>query len=164
MRNIIFMKIINIGLPRTGTYSLTLALRILGYKTIHCPNKINFIEEYDAATEVRFNYNELNEFYPESLFVYTARDFNSWIRSCKRHKKYYVSGWNPFWEQEENWEEIKKNKDKEIELLNTQTNKLLIVNICNGDGWSKLCDFLKKPAPRVEFPNVNKSKKNMLLF
>jgi hypothetical protein len=158
------MKIINIGLPRTGTYSLTLALRTLGYKTIHYPIEMNSIKEYDAATEVRFGYDELNEFYPESLFIYSTRDLNLWIRSCKRHKKYYTLGWNPFWKQEENWEEIKKNKDKEIELVNVNSNKLLIIDICNGDGWSKLCDFLKKPIPSIEFPNVNKSTKNMLLF
>ena len=30
-------KILNIGLPRTGTYSLHLAFKILGYKSIHYP-------------------------------------------------------------------------------------------------------------------------------
>ena len=44
------------------------------------------------------------------------------------------------------------------------SNKLLIIDICNGDGWSKLCDFLKKPIPSIGFPNVNKSTKKMLLF
>jgi hypothetical protein len=158
------MKIINIGLPRTGTYSLTFALKILGFKTIHYPNEINSIEEYDAATEVRFSYDELNEFYPESLFIYTTRDLNSWIRSCKRQKKYYVSGWNPFWNQEENWEEIKRIKDKEIELIHSHSNNLLTMDICNGDGWLKLCYFLKKTIPSIEFPNANKSTKNMLLL
>lgn len=158
------MKVINIGLPRTGTYSLTLALIHLGYKTVHYPKKIECIEGYDAATEVRFSYAELNQFYPESLFIYTTRDLSSWLRSCERHKKNYVSGWNPFWEKESNWVEIKKNKDQEIEYIVQFSNRVLIMDICNGDGWVKLCDFLKKPIPCVAFPNVNKSQKNIMFF
>lgn len=50
-------KILNIGLPRTGTYSLSVALCILGYKTKHYPEKIVDISKYDAACEVIFVMN-----------------------------------------------------------------------------------------------------------
>jgi hypothetical protein len=33
------------------------------------------------------------------------------------------------------------------------------MNICDdGDGWEKLCKFLNKPIPDMEFPHENKSK------
>lgn len=37
------------------------------------------------------------------------------------------------------------------------TNKLLILDICHGDGWSKLCSFLHKNQPNTPFPHENKT-------
>lgn len=34
--------------------------------------------------------------------------------------------------------------------------KLLIMNICNGDGWEKLCPFLNREIPNIPFPHENK--------
>lgn len=56
------MKILGIGLGRTGTRSLYLALEILGYKTKHCPGffldsngklkvEEDLFRDYDAATD-----------------------------------------------------------------------------------------------------------------
>ena len=42
----------------------------------------------------------------------------------------------------------------------TQNNNInyLNMNICdNGDGWEKLCKFLDKEIPDVDFPHKNKS-------
>jgi hypothetical protein len=35
---------------------------------------------------------------------------------------------------------------------------LLIMDICGGDGWEKLCPFLGVPVPSVPFPDLNKGK------
>jgi hypothetical protein len=32
---------------------------------------------------------------------------------------------------------------------------LLILNVCGGDGWNKLCSFLNKPVPSKSFPKSN---------
>jgi hypothetical protein len=29
------------------------------------------------------------------------------------------------------------------------------MNICDGEGWEKLCSFLNKPIPDVPFPKEN---------
>ena len=34
-------------------------------------------------------------------------------------------------------------------------NDLLVMNICNGEGWEKLCPFLNKPVPDAPFPKEN---------
>jgi crotonobetainyl-CoA:carnitine CoA-transferase CaiB-like acyl-CoA transferase len=34
---------------------------------------------------------------------------------------------------------------------------ILILDITAGDQWEKLCKFIGKPAPKIEFPHVNKS-------
>jgi hypothetical protein len=38
------------------------------------------------------------------------------------------------------------------------TDKLLIMEICNGEGWEKLCPFLDKKIPNLPFPHDNKTK------
>lgn len=34
---------------------------------------------------------------------------------------------------------------------------LLILDVCAGDGWEKLCKFLSKPVPNEKFPYENKT-------
>jgi len=37
-----------------------------------------------------------------------------------------------------------------------QPGKLLILNLYQGDGWEKICDFLDCPIPNEVFPHENK--------
>jgi hypothetical protein len=32
---------------------------------------------------------------------------------------------------------------------------LLVMDICGGEGWEKLCPFLNQPTPEVAFPRRN---------
>ncbi len=34
---------------------------------------------------------------------------------------------------------------------------MLVLNVCKGDGWDKLCQFLNLPVPSKEFPKTNAS-------
>jgi hypothetical protein len=45
-----------------------------------------------------------------------------------------------------------------INNFKKRTNDLLIINICNGEGWETLCSFLDKPHPNKPFPFVNATK------
>jgi len=42
-----------------------------------------------------------------------------------------------------------------IEHFKERTDKLLVMNIIDGDGWDKLCNFLNKPIPNKPFPHKN---------
>ncbi len=33
--------------------------------------------------------------------------------------------------------------------------RLLVVDICSGEGWEKICPFVEKPIPDVPFPKTN---------
>ena len=57
------MKIFGVGLPKTGTTSLSEALRILGYTSIHYPTSFDQIKEFDSATDsfVAINYKKLDK-------------------------------------------------------------------------------------------------------
>ena len=98
-------KVFGIGLGRTGTTSLTHALTILGYRTVHFPvdeasrreiteyleRKADRIEmsvlaDHDALTDVPVCciYQGLDQAYPGSRFILTTRDKESWLASTKR--------------------------------------------------------------------------------
>jgi Sulfotransferase domain len=80
-------KIFGIGLSRTGTTSLTEALKILGFTAIHYPTSLQEIELYDAATDlpVADAFEMLDGKFPGSKFIYTVRERQRWLESCRRH-------------------------------------------------------------------------------
>jgi hypothetical protein len=122
------VKILGIGLPRTGTFSLATALAKLGFHTKHCPTKIEDIEKYDACTEVKFSPIELREKYPDCKLILTVRNIDQWLRSCQVHRKNYREGWNPFWLKPEQWIPLYNERLKSVEKLTD----VLILDICNG--------------------------------
>jgi hypothetical protein len=147
-------KILGIGLPRTGTYSLSQAFKILGHSTKHYPEKIEDISNYNACSEVRFDIIDLLEMYPDSKFVYTHRNIEDWLVSCSNHSRHYQEGWNPFWlKSPSEWRLIHKERQQSL----TAVSNLLLLNICKGEGWEKLCPFLGVEVPKINFPFTNQS-------
>jgi len=79
------MKIFGIGLPKTGTTSLTIALEMLGYTSRHSPMECftlhhgelsvnqKKIDKYDALTDLPIPhfYPELDICFPNSKFILT---------------------------------------------------------------------------------------------
>jgi len=93
-------KIFCIGLSRTGTKSLTVALYILGYNIIHYPSdkitfeelssgKYNFsvLNDYDGISDITVSpyYAQLEKIYPNSKFILTIRDKEAWLNSFVKH-------------------------------------------------------------------------------
>lgn len=168
-----FLRVFGIGLSRTGTKSLTLALKALGFKSFHyppSPELMKYLKEYDALTDtpIALNFKRLDEMYPNSKFILTIRDLNSWLESCKKHfmtptvlrpwqielrkEMYGTQVWNE--------ERFKKtyfcHLEKVKEYFKNREGDLLIINIVNGDGYKKLCSFLRKPIPKKPFPHEKK--------
>lgn len=94
-------KIFGIGFGRTGTKSLTEALRILGYNCLHwAPDRTTVAEVITGAKVSRIvrqrdavidtilpllHYREYALRFPEAKFILTVRDTESWLQSIKRH-------------------------------------------------------------------------------
>jgi hypothetical protein len=93
-------KVFGIGLSRTGTRSLTAALHVLGFDTVHYPTdastlqtlirgdaRFPLLEHYDGITDITVApyYEDLDRAYPGSKFILTVRDEESWLRSCANH-------------------------------------------------------------------------------
>lgn len=94
-------KIFGIGIGRTGTKSLTEALRILGYKCIHwSPDKATqrevisgtkisrIVEKRDVIIDTVLpilHYKEYAKRFPDAKFILTTRDEQGWLKSIKKH-------------------------------------------------------------------------------
>ncbi|MBW2998607.1 sulfotransferase family protein [Candidatus Woesearchaeota archaeon] len=176
-------KIFGIGLNKSGTTSLHEALKIIGFNSAHCffEDRITIqdkmkenidegkdilfgLEKYDALLD----FNNLKDVmclvsklylkYPDSLFIVTKRNKDDWVKSFTKHNE-LIHGLDK--------EQSKKNKivyeqlyDKvltDIDDFFKDKPNLLIMDICGGDGWEKLCPFLNKKIPKISFPYFNKT-------
>jgi hypothetical protein len=163
------MKIFGIGLTRTGTTSLTEALKILGYSAVHCPMSYDEIGKYDASTDtpVAARFKFLDLLYPNSKFILTTRDINSWIESAAYLQR---SCDDPLWKLETRsilWKSLVFDKEKFIqgyhkhhskvlEYFKSRHTDLLILDLKQSNKWEILCRFLNKSIPSIEYPNLNK--------
>jgi hypothetical protein len=180
--------VFGIGLPKTGTNSLTAALNILGIPTVHNRyqgTKINCLisanqsnnkklldpidQEYQGFTDFDgFEYYEtLYTQYPDSVFINTQRDAVSWFNSRAISRKIKHSERRVF-----SYQDVCSISDEYVELLaqyfektreiqeffRDKPHRYLELDICAGDGWEKLCEFLNLPAPRDPFPWIKRSR------
>ena len=95
------MNILGVGLSRTGTKSLTRALQILGFTTIHNDReRLNPIilgvdnapdfrvyDDVDAVTDLpsAYFFREILLAYPAAKAILTVRETNSWLCSYRKH-------------------------------------------------------------------------------
>jgi hypothetical protein len=127
-------------------------------------------------------YKILYEMYPESKFIYTWREYDPWIKSVLRLRlNQWKSGVQvgrlntPLWQAfKNNFGKINNDMtEKEFAIIKTDAEKywknnqqipeffkndprFLEMKICDGNnnGWEKLCNFLGKDIPNVNFPNM----------
>ena len=105
------VKVLGAGISKTGTSSLTEALKILGYTCIHYdskrlndlilggpyPKSFRRYDDVDAVTDLptAMFYREMVEAYPDVKVILTVRDFNGWWESMISHYERYEPS---FWE------------------------------------------------------------------
>jgi hypothetical protein len=177
------MKVLGIGMGRTGTQSLAKALEILGYRAKHCPQfylddqgnlcvSQRDIECFNALTDEPciLVYKDLDRQYPGSKFILTIREMCSWLRSIERngnalrewrsrfpavpvlHRALYgVAEFDPA-----QFAQAYDRHVKEVKAyFGGRPQDLLVLDICGGEGWPKLCSFLGKQVPDCPFPRLN---------
>ena len=172
-------KIFGIGLGRTGTKSLAKAMSILGYKVKHGIRYVDDICEYDFVNDiaVSWRFDFLDYVYPGSKFILTIRNFDNWMEASQRYSENrgvtrkrpkgklrrlenrYMLFKTTFFEPDKFKKGYENFHEKVFEHFKDRKNDLLIMNIINGDGWKKLCPFLKKDIPNFSFPHLHKTKK-----
>jgi hypothetical protein len=184
-------KIFGIGLSKTGTTSLAAALNRLGIPTKDMPcepktlielrsgtYQLSILEKYRAVTDIPVApyYAELDHCYPNSKFILTVRDVESWLRSLEADWK-FSEGWRKtnrdfraFFEfifavvygtLEFNRERCARVYQRHCEQIRAyfknRPDDLLILNVCSGQGYERLCPFLGLPVLSESFPVRNTS-------
>lgn len=177
------MKLFCIGLPRTGTSSLTRALSILGIDTEHAPCALD-LEYYerdqaaytDTPIWVPEMFSKLAVRLPGAKFIYTYRNPADWIRSVRKLRFFTskemlvkpadewayttVLGY-PF--NRKKWTAgYNRHCDDVFEFFSDKPHRLLSIDVTRGCDdrikWSELCKFLEMPVPGVPFPHENKKR------
>jgi hypothetical protein len=174
-------KVFVIGFPRTGTKSMHHALTALGYKVkslfgLNAPNlsrnvyemAFRFVEQYDAFEDVPWCviYKELDKKYPGSKFILTLRPTEQWIKSQisffgtePELMREWIYGVGYPQDNEDIYIARYERHNKEVlEYFKDRPDDLLVFQLTEGDGWEKLCPFLYKDIPPIEFPHENKGK------
>jgi hypothetical protein len=163
-------KIFGIGLAKTGTTSLNDAFAILGITSIGCPTNIPSIRRFDAATDgiVADQFAKLDQVFPNSKFIYTVRDRESWLRSYTRYhgrkqsdssehrekvkRLYGTSGTD----REELLDAYDRHEEHVHAYFKERPDDLLVMDICGGRAdWETLCAFLGREVPETDFPTSN---------
>ena len=135
------------------------------------------IDRYGAFQDSPWHncdYKILDKRYPGSKFILLERDDESWIRSLEYWSSPILNeDWETWLDEydkntiDKRWKTDRDNLIKEKldwkhlkyrgikEYFKNRQNDLLVMNICDGEGWEKLCSFLNKPVPDVPFPKEN---------
>jgi hypothetical protein len=139
--------------------------------------RLTVLEQVDAIVDITPApfYPQFDAAYPGSKFILTTRDVGSWLRSMEAHFAFL-----------ENWEEMNEPFRRFTEFINAcvygslrfdadrfryvydrhvanvheyfdgRPDDLLTIDICGGEGWERLCEFLGEPVPAEPFPHQNR--------
>lgn len=175
-------KIFCLGLPRSGTTSLHLALVMHGIPSIHRPLGMayqmfqghfqeNFLEDYCAFSDLPFPiyHRELKQMYPNSLFILTERNEQEWLTSIEKflisrppagnktvlRDMLRLAMFGRLTFDESRFRNIfRQHHEDVLENFKSGDSKLLRLNVSNIDAITELFEFVGL-APRIKkFPNL----------
>jgi hypothetical protein len=138
--------------------------------------RLSILDDYDGAVDAPIPpyFAQLDVVYPGSKFILTIREKTSWLRSVEQHwtrrankrRRRELSefdafvravvfgtvGFNP-----DRFSYVYDTHERNVrEYFKDRPGDLLILDICGGDGWDALCEFLGLPVPPVPFPHERK--------
>lgn len=172
-------KVFGIGFHKTGTTTLDIALKELGYNVLGSRTDLantlskgkleeifQVTDQYDALQDNPWPllYKQLDLRYPDSKFILTYRDEQSWINSIVNHfgtdntmmrKLIYGIG-HPKGNESTYLEKYQRHNREVQEYFKNRPNDLLILNWKEDSNWEKICKFLNLPIPTKNFPHANK--------
>ncbi|MBF2035570.1 MAG: hypothetical protein IGR92_08820 [Leptolyngbyaceae cyanobacterium T60_A2020_046] len=174
------MKIVGIGLNKTGTTTLGTCLVHWGLNHIgwnpdaftlwrenNIAELLNWVDRYDSFEDWPWPliFPEIDEAFPGSKFILTRRkDPETWYRSLCKHSELkertdkYVYGFNrPHGHRRELIEYYENHLLTVRDYFRDRPGDLLEVCWEDGDGWEALARFLGFEVPTKPFPHTNKS-------
>jgi hypothetical protein len=136
---------------------------------------------FDAFSDicVSHQFEWLYHTYPNSKFILTTRPVDSWAVSVERHYKNQHGSCGPsalktssakrrfrnrggqieanLYTQYQSWPEAYAAFSERVDgfFEDKPKHRFLELSVVEGEGWERLCPFLDKPLPSVDFPNLN---------
>jgi hypothetical protein len=170
-------KVFVIGFHKTGTSSLHMALRLLGYSVCDLKHvrdldlsqhswKIlqGLIGEYDAFRGQPWPlfFRHLHAFQPNGKFILTIRSTEAWLssvvryfgdRTTEKREAIYGAG-SPIGHEAAYAQRYNRHNQDVIDFFSDKPASLLIMDLAAGAGWRELCDFLgENIRPSRAFPH-----------
>jgi hypothetical protein len=139
------------------------------------PELFEVLKEYDAVTDtsVACNYRELDSMYPDSKFILTVRDVESWFLSARKEfegrdvdepwknevriRLYSSAKWYP----QSFLNGYVRHNEAVRHYFQEPPDKLLELDVFKGQGWQPLCAFLGCSIPSMPFPHLTGLSKGM---
>ena len=161
-------KIFVIGLPRTATTSVCVAMLKLGFPTAHTAYVQSAFDQAQviADTPIFSDYQTLDSHYPGSKFIYLERDLASWLPSIKQLlmrmsanllsekggfnpiiKRCFKTTFSPFSVENIQSDEFlagcyQRHIRQAKRYFNTRSADFLMLNVAQPDSFTQLVDFL----------------------
>jgi hypothetical protein len=117
-------------------------------------------------------YRELLDTYPSSRVILTVRDEAKWFESVWKHyvwvhenlegsmlKEAIITQQMAYGTTRPNEYVYRKRFREHNAAVMETANDVLVMDICGGDGWQKLCEWLHMPVPSFPFPRVDQNLK-----
>lgn len=172
-----------IGLSRTGTTSLHAAAVILGFSAIHYPLRLapkwlagdfspQAVGPFDFYTDlpVPAYFREFDRSCPNSRFILTVRDPESWADSVER----WFAGTAPNspstarrdvvrlvcygllnFQRQRFLDIYRRHTNEVLEYFRDRPADLLVLDLTREtDPWTPLCGLLGRPVPERRFPHL----------
>ncbi|MEA2600151.1 MAG: hypothetical protein QOF89_1143 [Acidobacteriota bacterium] len=138
--------------------------------------RLPILEEYQGAVDIPVApfYAQLDAEYPGSRFVLTVRDPQAWLRSVELHWELMMDWWHRYPDFKRFQEFIsacvygsigfspdrflhvyEAHRQNVERYFRDRPGDLLVLDICGGEGWEKLCPFLGADVPDTPFPHAN---------
>lgn len=178
-----YNRVFGIGMHKTGTSTLGLALHELGFKVLGARTDLakyllngntNYVLEvasgFDALQDVPWAnlFKQLDIKFPNSKFILTERSEDKWLKSVLNHfgdrntdmRNWIYGAASPIGNEEVYLNKFKSHNEEVKSYFRHRPDDLLIVSWERGDGWEKLCPFLDLPIPSKNFPHMNKGAHN----
>lgn len=176
------MKIVGIGLNKTGTTSFGVCLHYWGKRHSSCSREafrlwregdlsglLDWVERYDSFEDWPwpFVYREIDVAFPGSKFILTRRrNPEVWFRSLCRHaeltgptefRRVIYGHAMPRGHREDHVRFYLPHNAGVRDYFKDRPNDLLEVCWEEGYGWEELAAFLGLEPPPIAFPHVNRS-------
>jgi len=137
---------------------------------------LSILREYQSIVDIPVApyYAQLDKAFPNSKFILTVRDMKSWLRSIDKHWELMMQWWDNYPDfkkfhefigavvygsihfNKDRFEYVYRLHERNIkEYFKDRSQDLLILDICGGEGWEPLGEFLSIEVPDAPFPHAN---------